>query len=216
MLILAGLYLLYYLRENASSDTSTAILGTRTVSQIQAFKDALAAVANAVESETGIVAALGVTQAALESSYGNSDLSRPSAVLSIYVSKAVVRQGPANNLFGFKTGSAWINAGNAYVLVPTTDYYAAGKKMPDGNVSPRDNFPLKWPAPFRAYDSWEASYRDWARLMQTASYIADGSMDALTSGDMQAFGVAMAKRYAPNQNYDQRLIARAVEMGTLA
>lgn len=207
-IVLAALALWQVLRERQGS-----YLGTRTMKAIEDFKEKIGPVARAVQAETGISARLGTIQAALESAYGASDLSRPTASLDIYVSGKATHKGPANNIFGFKTGDAWINAGRTYVLVPTVDYYKKGQKMPNGEIATRDNQPLKWPAPFRAYASWEESYRDWARLMQTEKYAADGATDALGRDDLKGFGTALSKRYAPNQNYDIRLAVRGKEMG---
>lgn len=177
---------------------------------IKDFTDALNPTATAVENETGISARLGIIQAALESGYGGSDLSRPTAKLTVLPSNVV---GPAYNIFGFKCGDAWLKAGKPYVLVPTTDYYAVGQKMPNGEIATVPNQALKWPAPFRAYASWDESYRDWARLMQTSGYVADGALAALQADDLSQFGVALSKRYAPNQNYGDRLASRADAMG---
>lgn len=199
----------------ATSGRTLQLLGTRTVQAIDDFKKKLLPVAKAVEAETGIRKEPGIVQASLESNNGMSDLSRPTAVHAIFIQGKVVRNGPANNIFGFKTGEAWINGGKPYVMIPTTDYYKKGQKMPDGNVAVKDNQPLKWPAPFRAYDNWDESYRDWARLMQTAGYINDGALDALKKGDIKAVGLALSKRYAPNQNYDQRMAARAEVIGEI-
>lgn len=222
LLVLIGLII--YQEINASGDTSdeagddpnnplnvnTSVLGTRTMSVIDAFTAQLGPIADQVESETGISARLGQVQAALESSYGSSALSRPDAQLTILPAGVV---GPAYNIFGFKCGDAWLKAGNPYVLVPTVDYYKKGQKMPDGNIATADNQPLKWPAPFRAYASWEMSYRDWARLMQIPTYVNDGSLAALKADDLKQFGAALGIHYAPNQNYAQRIADRAAEMG---
>lgn len=208
--------ILAIIKITASGRTSRSILGTRTMQAIDDFKKKLLTVAKAVEAETGIKKEPGIIQASLESNNGMSDLSRPTAVHAIFIQGKVVRNGPANNIFGFKTGDAWINSGKPYVQIPTTDYYKKGQKMPNGEIAVKDNQALKWPAPFRAYDSWDESYRDWARLMQTAGYINDGALDALKKGDLKAVGVALSKRYAPNQNYDQRLAARAEIIGEIA
>lgn len=203
LLILAALYV--WSRLNAPKN----ILGTRTLTVIEDFKKKIEPIAKAVEAETGYSARLGTLQASLESSYGNSDLSRPTAQLTILPAKKI---GPANNIFGFKCGEAWLKAGKPYVLMPTVDYYMKGQKMPNGQIAPRDNFPLKWPAHFRAYASWDESYRDWARLMGNAMYTADGAPAALKRDDLVAFGKALSIHYAPNQNYDARLASRAREM----
>lgn len=197
----------------SESDGPSSILGTRTMKAIEDFKSELQPTADDVEKNIGISARLGVVQAALESGYGNSDLSRKSANLEIMAQGKVVGHGPALNIFGFKTGQAWIDAGNIYVLLPTVDYYKAGQKMPNGEVAVKDGQALKWPAPFRAYHSWGESYRDWARLMGTPGYVADGALVALKEDDLQAFGDALSKRYAPNQDYAKRLSDRADAMG---
>lgn len=191
------------------ADSGESILGSRTV-QAKDFQDTVTPVAVAVENETGISGRLGIIQASLESKNGGSDLSSKDAQLAILPGTAI---GPALNIFGFKTGDAWMKGKQPYVLMPTTDYYMTGNKMPNGLLAPSDNFALKWPAPFRAYPSWEASYRDWARLMQTPGYVADGALDALKQDDLEAFGIAMSKRFAPNQNYGARIASRASSMG---
>lgn len=213
LLMLGAVVLAYYLWQNSQGQN---VLGTRTMSAIEDFKAKIKPVADAVESEAGLSSRLGIVQASLESKYGNSDLARPSAQLAIMQNGRQIATGPALNLFGFKCGDAWIKNGGKYVLLPTTDYYAIGQKMPNGEIATQNNQALKWPAAFRAYGSWEESYRDWARLMQTSRYQADGATEALHNDDLDAFGKALSKRYAPNQNYDQRLASRAQEMGMVA
>lgn len=187
-------------------------LGSRTMEGIEEFKSRLRKVALDVQRETGFSARLGISQAALESKYGQSDLSRPTAKLLILPAKV---EGSANNYFGFKTGEAWIKAGRPYVMVPTWDYYKKGQKMPNGEIATKDGQALKWPAPFRAYASPEESYRDWARLMQIPVYVADGAPAALKADDLAAFGKALSIHYAPNQNYDTRLLGPAKEIGNI-
>jgi flagellar protein FlgJ len=180
---------------------------------IKDFVAKLAPVAKKVEAETGISARLGIYQADLESRHGMSDLSRPTAVHEVLPAKT---KGPANNIFGFKAGEAWLKAGRPYVLVPTMDYYKKGQKMPNGREAVAEGQGLKWPAPFRAYASWDDSYRDWARLMQTKMYVDDGALAALKKNDLVAFGKALSIHYAPNQGYDTRLAWRATEIGNIA
>ena len=189
LFLLAVMVALSYLAKmfKGTMDAKTYFIGT------------LKAIADKVEAETGIAARLGVIQASLESNYGQSQLSRSDVNLTILPSKS---QGPALNIFGFKTGEAWLKAGRPYVMMPTTDYGADGK-------------PFKAMQPFRAYASWAESYRDWARLMQTPTYVNDGALDALKKNDLAKFGAALSKHYAPNQDYGTRLAARAKDMGGL-
>jgi flagellum-specific peptidoglycan hydrolase FlgJ len=197
-------------RELRGSDAG--VLGSRTMEAIDYFKRTLEPIALKVQGETGFSSRLGVTQAALESSNGTSKLSRPDAQLEILPAR---RLGPALNIFGFKCGDGWLKAGRPYVMLPTKDYYKKGQKMPNGEIATVDGQALVWPAPFRAYSSWEESYRDWARLMQIPVYVADGAPAALRADDMKAFGDALDKHYAPNQNYATRLENRAREIGTV-
>jgi flagellum-specific peptidoglycan hydrolase FlgJ len=210
LLVIVG-YLIYQeLTAGGDGSLNLDVLGTRTMSAMNDFVSKLQPIADQVESELKISSRLGMIQASLESSYGTSKLSRPDAQLTILPANVV---GPALNIFGFKCGSAWLTAGKPYVMIPTKDYYAKGQKMPDGNVATSDNQALTWPAPFRAYPSWEASYRDWARLMQIPMYVADGALDALRADDLDKFGAALEIHYAPNQDYAQRISDRAAEMG---
>ncbi len=177
------------------------------------FVSTLKPIALAVQSETGISSRLGIIQASLESKNGGSHLSDPMQKLMILPGDAL---GAACNIFGFKCGDEWIKNGNPHVMAPTLDFYRKGQKMPNGGISPADEYGLIWPASFRAYDSWEASYRDWARLMQVPMYVKDGALAALKADDLFGFGKALSIHYAPNQGYDKRLGDRAVALGMLA
>ncbi len=192
LLILLSIMLIKWMKESGGT-----FLGTRTVKAIDDFKATIGPIAKKVEAETGISARLGLIQSSLESGYLSSKLS----------------QAPHYNIFGFKCGEAWIKASKPYVMMPTKDYYKKGQKMPNGETATKDNQELVWPAPFRSYGSYEESYRDWARLMQTSGYTQDGAIAALRADDLHNFGLALSKRYAPNQNYEIRLLNRGRDMG---
>ena len=176
----------------------TAVLGTRTSEAMQTFKDKLTPIAQQVEKELGISAKIGMTQAAHESGYGSSQLSRNDVSLTI---KPGGRLGPANNLFGFTAEPAtyWRKQNLEYVEMPTTEWKkdaATGKAVSYKTVRP-----------FRAYQSWELSYRDWARLMQTQHYVDAGGLAALKAGNIDAFAIAMNKAgYATDPNYGAKLV----------
>lgn len=145
------------------------------------FFTRLRPIASAVEAETGIKADLGMTQAAHESAYGTSQLTQKS-----------------NNLFGFtaELGTYWRTQGRPYVEIPTTEYAAGGQS--------------KLTRPFRAYASWEESYRDWARLMQTPHYA--NALSAARRGDLKGFATALQSAgYATDPLYAAKLesVARA-------
>lgn len=138
-------------------------------------------VALAVERETGIKADLGMIQAAHESAWGTSGLT-----------------DKANNLFGFtaELGTYWRTQGRAFVEMPTTEWKGGAA--------------YKTTRPFRAYASWEESYRDWARLMQIPHYAA--ALPFARAGNLKGFAAALqAAGYATDPAYASKLegVARA-------
>ena len=142
------------------------------------FFTRLRPVASAVERETGIKADLGMVQAAHESAYGSSQLTRE-----------------ANNLFGF-TGDSWKAAGKPVVEMPPWEVINGRR--------------VELTRPFRRYGSWDESYRDWARLMQTPRYAA--ALAAARAGNLKAFAAALqAAGYATDPAYAAKLegVARA-------
>lgn len=178
--------------------------GTRTVSAIADFIAKLGPIAAAVEKETGISAKLGMAEAAEESRYGLSELARPDGVLTVFPSGI---SAPANNLFGItaEEGTYWRNQNQPYVLMPTHEWV----KQADGTTQE-----IATTRPFRAYLSWDASYRDWARLMQTKNYVDAGALAALKAGDPVAFGQALNKAgYATDPNYGNKIASVASVIG---
>lgn len=145
------------------------------------FFTLLRPVALAVERETGIKADLGMVQAAHESAYGTSGLTQK-----------------ARNLFGFtaELGTYWRTQGKAFIEMPTTEWKAAGA--------------YKTTRPFRSYASWDESYRDWARLMQTPHY--SKALPLAKAGNLKGFAAALqAAGYATDPSYAVKLegVARA-------
>ena len=145
------------------------------------FFTQLRPVALAVERETGIKSDLGMTQAAHESAYGTSQLATS-----------------AYNIFGFtaEIGTYWRSQGRPIYSVKTREFKAG--------------LAYELVRPFRAYASWEESYRDWARLMQTPAYAH--ALLALRAGNLKAFSSALQiTGYATDPNYATKLegVARA-------
>ncbi|KAF1070468.1 MAG: Peptidoglycan hydrolase FlgJ [Variovorax sp.] len=91
--------------------------------------------AERVSRETGIPASFMIGQAGHETGWGRSEIRH--------------RDGsPSHNLFGIKAGGSWTGP---TVAVTTTEYIGGE--------------PRKVTARFRAYDSYEESFRDYARLI---------------------------------------------------
>ena len=176
-LILGGIVLLKWLKEQVMQKPKD-VLGKTVKEKIKLFKDKIGPIARMVQAEMGISAEIGMIQAAHESAYGTSGLTQKS-----------------NNLFGFtaELGTYWRTQNKPFVTMPTTEW--------KGGIS------YKTTRPFRAYESWEESYRDWARLMQTANYAKAGAVNALKTNDLNAFATAMnTAGYATDPAYSAKLL----------
>jgi len=115
-----------------------------------------------------------ITQAAHESNWGRSELTIN-----------------ANNLFGFKTASAWENAKKPFVTMPTREFI--GGKWVDVRAN------------FRRYATWEESVLDLARLLTTYPRYS-AVVDALKRGDSKAaFQGLQTGGYATDNQYAVKL-----------
>ena len=131
------------------------------------------AAAQAAEASTGIPAAHILGQAALESGWGKRDFKATDGT-------------SAHNLFGIKAGSNWKGK---VAEVSTTEYI--------GGV------PRKVTAKFRAYESYEESFKDHARLLtQNARY----SQTVAQADTAQGFAKGLQKAgYATDPAYADKL-----------
>lgn len=135
-----------------------------------AFMERNAAAARAAEAETGIPAAFLLGQAAHESGWGQREIRHADG-------------SSAHNLFGIKAGASWKGA----TADSTTTEYVGG-------------VPRKLTQRFRAYDTPEESFRDYARLMKdSARYsqvLADASSVEGFAQGLQKAGYATDPAYA--------------------
>lgn len=131
-----------------------------------------------IEKETGIPASFMVGQAGHETGWGRSEIKQ--------------RGGdPSHNLFGIKAGANW----KGKVAEVTTTEYVNGVAQ-------------KQVAKFRAYNSYDESFRDYARLIKTSPRYA--KVDTQT-GSAVAFASGLQKAgYATDPNYAAKL-SRAIE-----
>jgi len=129
--------------------------------------------ARAAEAATGIPAAFMVAQAAHESGWGKREIKNADGSSS-------------HNVFGIKAGANWTGP---TATVTTTEYV--------------DGQPRKVQAKFRAYASYEESFKDYAQMMKDspryAKVVASGS-----SADGFARGLQNAG-YATDPQYAQKL-----------
>ena len=134
------------------------------------FVQRMNAIAARVEQDSGIPSGFMIGQAGLESGWGKH--------------QARMADGsPSHNLFGIKAGSGWTGK---VAEVTTTEYVNGQAKQTV--------------AKFRAYDSYEASFRDFARLINQNPRYAHarqqtGSVVAYASG-LQRAGYATDPAYA--------------------
>lgn len=142
----------------------------------QAFIEEHAAAAQAVARDSGIPAAFMIGQAAHETGWGRATMRATDGA-------------PAHNLFGIKAGAGW----NGRVAEVTTTEYI-------------DGVPRKLVARFRAYDSPEASFRDYARLITQSPRYAQVREQAQQQGSVQGFANSLQNAgYATDPEYANKL-----------
>jgi flagellar protein FlgJ len=134
------------------------------------FVQRMSAVAAKVEQASGIPSGFMIGQAGHESGWGKHEIRMPDG-------------SPSFNLFGIKAGPGW----SGKVAQVTTTEYVNGQ-------------PQKTVAKFRAYDSYEASFRDYAQLINQSPRYAQArqqtaSPTAYASG-LQRAGYATDPGYA--------------------
>lgn len=127
-------------------------------------------VAARVERTTGIPASFMIGQAGHESGWGQREIKLPDGSSSF-------------NLFGIKAGSGW----HGKVAEVTTTEYSGG-------------LPKKTLAKFRAYDSYEDSFRDYARMISNSPRYAQARTQTHSAVDyassLQRAGYATDPAYA--------------------
>jgi flagellar protein FlgJ len=131
--------------------------------------------ADAAAAETGIPSSFILSQAALESGWGRKEIRNADGSSS-------------HNVFGIKATSDWKGATTEVV---TTEYV---------NGQPR-----KLTQSFRAYASYEDSFRDWARMLkQSPRYAA--VVERSSGGSAQAFAQGLQRAgYATDPQYADKL-----------
>lgn len=126
--------------------------------------------ARVAEAETGIPATFIIGQAAHETGWGRHEIRHADG-------------SPSHNLFGIKAGGSW----QGKVARVTTTEYVDGK-------------PRKQVASFRAYDSYEEAFRDYAALIKNspryAQVIEQGQTVRGFAQGLQSAGYATDPAYA--------------------
>lgn len=141
---------------------------------ISTFVDKMRNAVHTAAEETGIPAKLIMSQAALESGWGKREIMLDNGKTS-------------HNLFGIKATSGW----KGKVAHITTSEFIDGKMV-------------KMKQPFRAYDSYEDSLRDYTRLISTSPRY-EAVTQAATAED--AARKVQEAGYATDPNYADKLIS---------
>lgn len=164
--------------QKASSLAAYNKNAVKPTSSQSSFVDQHTASAIRIEKETGIPASYMVGQAGHETGWGKFEIKKAGGQ-------------PSYNLFGIKAGAGWTGK---VAEVTTTEYVngVAEKKV----------------AKFRAYDSYEESFRDYARLITESPRYAKVTQQ---TGSALAFATSLQKAgYATDPNYATKL-SRAIE-----
>ena len=142
------------------------------------FVQSHSAAAQKVAQESGIPASYMLGQAGHETGWGKSEIRGDNGSNSF-------------NLFGIKAGGSWQGK---VAEITTTEYI--------------DGMPRKVKAKFRAYESYEESFRDYARLMTENPRYAKAMQ---STGSATAYASALQKAgYATDPQYANKL-SRAIQ-----
>lgn len=159
----------------AASASSAASAGkaVKVNSNQAGFVQRLGEVASKVEASSGIPAAFMIGQAGHETGWGKFEIKMKGGA-------------PSYNLFGIKAGAGWTGK----VAEITTTEYVNGEAR-------------KTVAKFRAYDSYEESFRDYARLINENPRYAQARQQ---TGSVQGFASSLQKAgYATDPQYATKL-----------
>ncbi|MDQ5896190.1 MAG: peptidoglycan hydrolase FlgJ [Pseudomonadota bacterium] len=154
-------------------ETGTGRLGREAGASARQFIARHAQAARAVAGASGIPADFMLAQAAHETGWGQREIRGSDGSNS-------------HNLFGIKAGAGWTGP---TVAVTTTEVI--------------DGTPRKVRASFRAYASYEESFRDYARLIGTSPRYAEAMR---STGDAAAFAGSLQRAgYATDPDYAGKL-----------
>ena len=162
-------------RSVASATTSSIDTTLPVPKGREGFVQHLSGTAERVAQESGIPASFMLGQAGHETGWGKSEIRHKDGSNSF-------------NLFGIKAGKGWTGK----VAEITTTEYINGKAQ-------------KVTAKFRAYDSYEDSFRDYARLIKDSPRYEKAESVA-QSGSAMAYASALQKAgYATDPEYARKL-----------
>lgn len=198
----------------------TNLVGTLTGNKQQDFVTQMTPIAAQVQAATGIDPLITMTQAALESGWGASGLTKKANNLYGFTGDAslgswLAQKGMPQNT-SMKTILAQDTSAAPFILMKThesapghSQYFSRPDDIVSQTQKADGSYDLMVWRPFRRYDSWLASVLDWAHLISTAGRYTQAYADA-RAGNGEAFANAVAAAgYATEPDYAAQLVAVA-------
>lgn len=199
-------------------DTLNALTGNK----VHDFLVKIDSAAKIVESETGIKSAVSKMQSALESGWGTSGLTKNYNNLFGYTAESWLNTYLTQKEFPTNLDMTTIMemdlSAAPFIIMKTHEespyppekiqYFTRPGDVISKVANSGGGSDLYIYRPFRRYNSWTDSLRDWARLMQTARYAS--ALPYAKSGDITNFAAAVASAgYATESNYAALLVSVA-------
>lgn len=197
---------------------ATDTLATLTGSAQSNFVTVMTPIAAAVGTQYGIDPLCIMTQAALESGWGLSGLTKQANNLYGYTGDAALntwltQQGLATNT-PMPAIQAMDTSAAPFIIMKTHEEGSANGAQywtRPGDIISQSGTDYEVYRPFRKYDSWQSSVNDWVALMKTSRY-ANAWAD-LQAGDLQAFSNDVyAAGYATESDYPAQLVSVSGEI----
>lgn len=170
----AGTHVVNPITQHAQDLKAASPALTKSQAQVQAFQNKLTCCAQAASDATGIPANFMMGQAALETGWGQHQISAANGQ-------------PSHNLFGIKAGKDWTGK---TVSAVTTEFV--------------NGVPTKKLEKFRAYDNYDQSFNDYAKLLQ-----GNARYKNVIANAKDAYGFAQGLQkagYATDPDYAKKLI----------
>lgn len=201
----------------------TNLVGTLTGNKQQDFVTQMTPIAAQIQASNAIDPLVTMTQAALESGWGTSGLTRKANNLYGFTGDAALNTWLAQNglftntdmqtILGMDTSAA------PFILMQThesatshSQYFTRAGDIISQSQNSDGTYDLMVWRPFRRYDSWLASVQDWAHLISTTPRYAAAYADA-KAGDATAFANDVAAAgYATEPDYATQLVSVADEI----
>ena len=188
------------------------------------FISKMTPIAEAAYHQYGVHPLITLTQAAHESGWGTSGLTRKANNLYGYTGDAALNQWLASKGMAANTPMNVIRAMDLstapFIILETHEENAGGLPKNGYWVRPGDILSVTGSSltvlrPFRRYDSWASSVSDWVQLLQKPRY-ADAWAAAL-AGDVDLFAKKVYEAgYATDSSYTAQLIAMANKIEGIA